>query len=211
MNSSRSSYSSVPLSRVQKGAIGQFVFLATALVTGKGQVEVYTPAVDNEGRDAEIRKHLKPALPVGVQVKVSFFTSLGKRGAQYLNIRFSLLESRIQNDPRLWYFFAYYDERELRFYGPTFLIPSRVVHKICRKGKQNGRVYFSFMASLAPGSRDRWSQHRVAPEDLGMRLLEVIDQGPLTTSRRALRLPAADVRLRRARRSIGISRRTRAA
>jgi hypothetical protein len=49
------------LSLVQKGAIGQFAFLATALVTGKGMVEVYTPAVDNEGRDAEIRK--QPALP----------------------------------------------------------------------------------------------------------------------------------------------------
>jgi hypothetical protein len=206
MNSSGHSYSSVPLSRVQKGAIGQFAFLATALVTGKGLVEVYTPAADNEGRDAEIRKHLKPALPIGVQVKVSFFTTLRKRGAQYLNIRFSLLENRVQNDARLWYFFAYYDERELRFLGPTFLIPSHVVHKICRKGKENGRVYFSFMASLGPGSHDRWSRYRVSPSDLGIRLLEVIDQAPLTTSRRALKLPAAGVSLMRARPSIGISR-----
>jgi hypothetical protein len=121
-------------------------------VTGKGQVEEYSPAVDNEGRDAEIRKHLKPALPIGVQVKVSFFTSIRKRGAKYLNIRFSLLENRIQNDPRLWYFFAYYDARELRLYGPAFLIPSHVVHKMCRRGKKNGRIWFSFMASLEPGS-----------------------------------------------------------
>jgi hypothetical protein len=209
MNSGRPSYSSAPLSLVQKGAIGQFAFLATALVTGKGMVEVYTPAVDNEGRDAEIRK--QPALPIGVQVKVSFFTTLRKRGAQYLNIRFSLLESRIQNDPRLWYLFAYYDERELRFYGPTFLIPSHVVHKICRKGKINQRVYFSFMASLGPSSHDRWSQYRVAPGDLGIRLLEVMDQAPLTTSSRASQFPAADVSLMRARRSIGISRPKRAA
>jgi hypothetical protein len=62
----------VPLSRVQKGAVGQFEFLVTALVTGKGQVEIYTPAIDNEGRDAEIRRHLKPAPAVGIQIKITF-------------------------------------------------------------------------------------------------------------------------------------------
>ena len=34
----------MPLSSVQKGAIGQFAFLATAMITGNGQVEAYTPA-----------------------------------------------------------------------------------------------------------------------------------------------------------------------
>jgi hypothetical protein len=46
----------VPLTFTQKGAIGQFAFLATALATGKGQVEAYAPVADNEERDAEIRR-----------------------------------------------------------------------------------------------------------------------------------------------------------
>jgi hypothetical protein len=49
----------MPLSNVQKGAIGQFAFLSTALATGRGDVEAYVPVADNERRDAEIRRHLK--------------------------------------------------------------------------------------------------------------------------------------------------------
>jgi hypothetical protein len=81
------------LSAIQKGAIGQFSFLATALVTGKGHVEVYTPAIDNEGRDAEIRRHLKPSPSIGIQVKVAFGTvTLGR--TRYLDIRFGLLKKK---------------------------------------------------------------------------------------------------------------------
>src|SRR5439155_20880962 len=98
----------MPLSSAQKGAIGQFTFLATALVTGNGQVEVYVPAADNEGRDAEIRRHLKPAPGVSIQVKVSFATTTEGGPDRYLSLRFSLPEKRIQNDPRRWYFLAYY-------------------------------------------------------------------------------------------------------
>jgi hypothetical protein len=95
--------------------VGQFAFLVTTLVTGKGQVEVYTPAIDNEGRDAEIRRHLKRALAIGIQIKVAFYTTMNTKTAKYFTLRFSLLEDRVQNDPRLWYFFAYFDVSELRF------------------------------------------------------------------------------------------------
>jgi hypothetical protein len=188
----------------------KFAFLVTALVTGKGQVEVYSPAADNEGRDAEIRRHLKPAPPIGIQIKVSFFTSI-HHAAKYLKIRFLLLENRIQNDPRLWYFFAYYDARELRFCGPAFLIPARVFHRMGRGGKKNGRVWFSLIASLEPKSRDRWSPYRIAPSDLGDRLLEIIGEAPLTVGTQPVKLPVDSILLGRARRPMASSRRDRAA
>jgi len=99
---------SVPLSTTQKGAIGQFAFLATALSTGKGELEVYSPAADNEGRDAEVRRHLKSTLAIGIQEKVTFETFKSGTGgrARYIGSRFSIVEERIQDDPRLWYFFA---------------------------------------------------------------------------------------------------------
>ena len=103
------------LSTSQKGAIGQFAFLATAMATGKGEVEVYAPSADNEGRDAEVRRHLKSAAAIGIQIKVAFATVLSGGSARYLGLRFGIAESRIQNDPRLWYFFAYYDPHQLRF------------------------------------------------------------------------------------------------
>src|SRR2546428_11351076 len=105
----------MPLSAIQKGAIGQFAFLATALVTGRGQVEVYTPAADNEGRDAEVRRHLKRAASVGIQIKVAFGLSINATGGRrtYLTLRFAIPEKRVRNDPRLWYFLAVYDPRQL--------------------------------------------------------------------------------------------------
>src|SRR5256885_16357475 len=67
-------YGSMALSSVQKGAIGQYAFLAAALVTGNGLLEIYIPSADNEGRDAEIRKHLKRTPGIGIQIKVAFAT-----------------------------------------------------------------------------------------------------------------------------------------
>src|SRR5713101_2548308 len=179
----------MPLSTSQKGAIGQFVFLATALATGKGQVEIYSPAADNEGRDAEVRRHLKQAAAIGIQIKVAFLTVLSGGRARYLGVRCAISANRIQNDPRLWYFFAYYDARQFRFHDPVFLIPAHVFHTLGRMGKRKGKIYFLLLASLSPKSHDRWSPYRVAPADLGKRLLEVIDKVPaLTASRQSMKI-----------------------
>src|SRR5437773_3911016 len=127
MNSRSSSYRSMPLSSVQKGAIGQYAFLSTAMVTGNGQVEAYTPAADNEGRDAEIRRHLKSLPGIGIQVKVTFFAIPEDRSrGPYLTIRFAIALAHLRTDPRLWFFFGYYNPKELRFQDPVFLIPSTV-------------------------------------------------------------------------------------
>jgi hypothetical protein len=211
MNAGLPSYKSMPLSPVQKGAIGQFAFLATAIATGKGLLEVYSPAADNEGRDAEVRRHLKALAAIGIQIKVAFFTTMETRTAKYLTLRFPVLEDRVQDDPRLWYFFAYYDVRELRFHDPVFLIPAHIFHKMGRTGKQGRKIWFNILANLAPESRDRWSPYRVAPVDLGKRLLEIIDEMPLTASNRALKLPADSVMLGRTRQPMASSTRRRAA
>lgn len=202
----------MPLSRVQKGAVGQFEFLVTALVTGKGQVEVYTPAIDNEGRDAEIRRHLKPAPAVGIQVKITFSLRSNGYRAKYVLLRFALPANRVQNDSRLWYLLAAYDGPHLRWHDPLFLVPAKIFHKLARRQVWKGRIRFSFSASMEPGSRDEWSPYRVAPKDLGNRLLEIIDEAPLTASLDALKLPADSVLLGRARRrNVGAGRVTRAA
>jgi hypothetical protein len=190
----------MPMSNVQKGANGQFTFLANALATGKGQIEVYTPAADNEGRDAEVRRHLKSKQGISVQIKVAFSPwKRGGTGGTYLMFDVSMAADRIQNDPRLWYFFALYNVKELRFHNPVFLVPARTFHKIAREGKPSkGRIWFEIAASLAPASNDRWKPYRVEPSQLGKRLLEIIDDKPLTASGRAPQLPADTVWLARA-------------
>ena len=190
----------MPLTTTQKGAIGQYGFLATALSTGRGEVEVYLPAADNEGRDAEVRRHLKSALAVGIQEKVSFetFHSGTRSRAMYIGSRFSIAEERLQTDPRLWYFFALWGSNELRLHDPCFLVPAHVFHVMGRTGKRNGRIYFLMMASLSPDSHDRWSPFRVAPKDLGPRLLEIVDKTGLMANRLLPHLPAGATLLGRA-------------
>jgi hypothetical protein len=174
----------MPLSSVQKGAIGQYAFLSTAMVTGNGQVEAYTPAADNEGRDAEIRRHLKSSPGIGIQIKVTFFAiKEGRARGPYLTIRFDVAKKHLEADARLWYLLAFYNPKELRFQGPVFLIPSTVFHRMARRGMSRGKVWFSMTASLAPTSHDRWSPFRVAPKDLGKRLLAIVDKTPLTANR----------------------------
>jgi len=202
MNSRSSSYRPMPLSAIQKGAIGQFAFLETALVTGRGQVEIYTPAADNEGRDAEVRRHLKRAAAIGIQVKVSFgIFRVNQRGRRtYLSLRFAVPEKRISRDPRLWYFLAVYDIRQMRLHDPVFLIPAAVLHRLARHGKSRRGIVFAVEANLAPGSHDRWSPYRVALRDLGKRLLEIIDDAGLTAEAGSAALPPGAIALGRARR-----------
>jgi hypothetical protein len=182
----------MPLSTTQKGAIGQFAFLATAIATGKGELEVYSPAADNEGRDAEVRRHLMPALAIGIQEKMTFSTFPNGTGSRalYIATRFSIAEERVQNDPRLWYFFALWGNDELRLHDPCFLVPAHVFHEMFRTGKRDGRIYFLFRASLSPDSHDSGSPFRVAPKDLGPRLLEIVDKTGLMATSLLPRLPA---------------------
>jgi hypothetical protein len=103
----------------------------------------------------------------------------------------------VQNDPRLWYFFANFDSRQLRFADPSFLIRSDVFHRMARRPASRGLIRFSIMANLASESHDRWSPYRVALSDLGKRLLQIVDETPLQTSREVRRLPADAVWLSR--------------
>jgi hypothetical protein len=203
----------MPLSAIQKGAIGQFAFLAAALVTGRGQVEVYTPAADNEGRDAEVRRHLKRAASIGIQIKVGFglHRSNARGGRTYLELRFEIPEKRLRNDPRLWYFIAVYDPVQLRLLDPVFLIPSAVMHRLARQGRTKRGILFKVIANLVPNSRDMWSPYRVALGDLGKRLLEIIDDAGLTAETRTLPLPEGAIVIGRARRRAARPKRNRIA
>ena len=178
---------------------------------GKGQVEAYAPVIDNEGRDAEIRRHLKSRPGISIQAKVAF--SLVVVGnTSYLQIRFNLSEVRLQKDPRLWYFFAFYDSTELRLHDPTFLIPSQTFHVMGRYGKvRKGQIRFLLRANLSPESRDQWRPYRVAPRDLGKRLLAIVDDTPLTASGRNMPLPPEGIWLCRARPRMATAGRRRAA
>ena len=203
----------MPLSSVQKGAIGQFAFLVTALATGKGELEVYTPAADNEGRDAEVRRHLKFLSAIGIQIKIGFgLHRSGVHGRKtYLYLRFHLEAHRLQNDPRLWYFLAIFDASQLRFYDQVFLIPASVLYKMTKQGKRGRLIYFKVQANVSASSHDRFTPYRLPLRELGNRLLEIIDEGGLTASLGLLPLAADMVVVGRKRGVTRLPRRRRAA
>ena len=180
----------MPLSTIQKGAVGQFAFLAVALVTGKGEVEIYIPAIDNEGRDAEVRKHLQRKPGIGIQIKVSLTpTRFAKNPQKYLAIQFRLAKKKLQNDPRLWYFLALYDTQRMQFAEPVYLVPAAVFHKLAWHKETKGIVEFHMYADLGPHAKDRWTSYRLPLKDLGKRLLKIIDTPTLPASRATLILP----------------------
>ena len=192
----------MPLSNVQKGAVGQYAFLSTALATGGGQVEAYTPVADNEGRDSQIRRHLKPMPGISVQIKVAFYLTKDKLHGKRLSIVVNLPAKRVQHDPRFWYFFGFYDTSELRLHNPVFLVPSDVFHKQGRaRTVTKGRIWFVFSTNPGPESHDMWSPYRVAPKDLGKRLLEIVDSAGLTADGRMTGLPPGGIWLSRAKAS----------
>jgi hypothetical protein len=154
---------------------------------------------------------LKPAPAIGIQVKVSFSLYSNGYRAKYLLLRFALLANRVQNDPRLWYLLAAFDGGQLRLQDPLFLVPARIFHKLARRQMWKGRIRFVVSASMSPGSRDQWSPYRVAPKDLGKRLLKIIDEAPLTATSRAIKLPPDAISIGRARRRTVTARRARAA
>jgi hypothetical protein len=110
-----------------------------------------------------------------------------------------LPKSRVQSDPRLWYFFAVYDGKQLGFRKPAYVIPADVFHKIGRDGNpSHGVQWFAITANLDPKSRDKWSRYRVAPAELGTKLLDIVDHTALRATGVLPRLPADAVWLSRA-------------
>lgn len=205
----------MPLSAIQKGAIGQFAFLTTALVTGKGQIEVYTPAVDNEGRDVEVRRHLMEFPGLGIQVKIAFSIvnprRRGVRPGSYIELRFYYPERMLRHLSGLWFFVAVFSVSELRLIDPAFLIPGDVVNKLARRGQTDRGIMFQIMANLDPNAHDRFSPYRVALKDLGARLLEIIDDAPLASHGKQLELPTGTLWVGRTRRGSAKRRLSRAA
>ena len=199
MNSRWPSYRSMPLSSVQKGAIGQYSVLAALIATGRGLIEAYMPSADNEGRDVEIRRHLSRLSTIGIQIKCTFFsTKEGRAKGPYLTIRFAIDVGKVQNDPRLWYLIGLYDVHQPGLHHTVFLIRADVFHKMARRGTGKGKVWFAMTASLSPISHDRWTPFRVELKDLGNRILEIIDDATLMASGVLPPLPDGAVWLGRA-------------
>lgn len=174
-----------PLSGQQQGVIGQYEFAKLVVLGSPGQLEVDEPMSDDERRDEEIhRKHrFRPSL--AFQVKTS--KVLGPSPRRLLVIRFNVPATHVVTDPAYWYLFAHLDLKAMAFSDPVFLVPSGEVHEHARFGKPGAMLHFSFAASLAGRSRDKWASYQVSQRDVGARVLEILAR--LEAEHRLLRAP----------------------
>ncbi len=165
------------LSPQQIGKIGERLFYKLLILGSRGKLEAFMPVADEERRDFEV--HIKGEyLPIlALQVKCHTRLWYGKwRKFARLSISFRILEGNIRTNKLFWYVFASLDVHSMGFRDPVFIIPSAEVHKHARiPGRPRGQqVAYSFVASLDPHARDKWSRYQVAASDVGERVLQII-------------------------------------
>ncbi|HYM50227.1 MAG TPA: hypothetical protein VET65_06600 [Candidatus Limnocylindrales bacterium] len=162
------------LTDVQQGICAQQLFTSYGTLASRGQIEFNPALTDDERRDFEV--HIRGEyVGIAVQVKSALNVYHGRsthHRVEYLNIRFPIRTTRIDNDPRFWYFLTGFDLPKLGLRVPMFLVPAVEIHKHCRYGPvRKGHVRITFLASLEDKSHDRWVRYRVARlGDLGSKL-----------------------------------------
>jgi len=162
----------VAISTVQQGLITEAEFVKIVIIGTGGQLVPERPLADDERRDFDIRirRHFREY--IGVQEKTSL--TLRRHGrARVLQINFRR-KPPIDSDADYWYYLAHFDLSTMTFSDPVFLVPSAFLHKHARNGIRGGAVQYQFKASMEPGSRDRWAQFRLSRQELGPRILELL-------------------------------------
>ena len=165
------------LSSQQIGKVGERLFYKLLILGSRGKLEAYIPVADEERRDFEV--HIKgqylPILALQVKCHTRLWPGKWRKFAR-LSISFRILEGNIRTAKLFWYVFASLDMNSMGFRDPVFIVPSAEVHKLARiPGRPHGKqVAYSFVASLDPHSRDKWSRYQVAASEVGERVLQIL-------------------------------------
>src|SRR5437588_8905709 len=106
------------LTSVQQGVIGQFLAAILMMLGSDGLLEIAAPMSDDGRRDQEV--HIRGLFEMGLalQIKTAMYLRLAP-GAVHplLQVRFSVLASRLVSHPRFWYLFAYLDRKKMSLGG----------------------------------------------------------------------------------------------
>lgn len=163
------------ISRVQQGAVGQFLAAILMMMGSNGKLEVAVPLSDDDRRDQEVHARGVFGKSLALQIKTSMQLHLRPHlVTPLLYVHFSVQAERLVSHPLFWYLFAYLDHKTMAFADPIFLVDSAAVHAHAIPRLRNGVWHFGFQASMGPKGRDMWLPYRVHPADLGDRILEIL-------------------------------------
>ncbi len=163
----------MPLTKLQKGAIGENEFEKLAILETHGALQVGRPLTHDERRDREIyrRGTIGPGLAIQVRIRMDALTL---RKTAWITV--TVPRARLVSSRRFWYFLPDFDRAAMRFHEPVFLVPPIVLHRTANPRKHRDFWYFHFHASLDPKVRDSWHRYRVETKDLGNRLLKALEK-----------------------------------
>jgi len=177
------------ITRVQQGAIGQFLAAILMMMGSAGKLEVAVPLSDDDRRDQEVHARGVFGKSLALQIKTSMQLHLRRHSVTpLLTVNFTIQAQRLISHPLFWYLFAYLDKKTMRFADPIFLVDSATMHAHAVPRLRNGVWHLSFQASMGPKAHDIWVPSRVHPANLGNRVLQILHDRP-----RASKLDLASV------------------
>ena len=154
----------------QLGRAGELALTLYALITSEGQVELYSPVVDDDHVD--LVGAIRGGLPaIGLQVKTE--DHLDKNGQ--VEARASYPQGTVRDDPAFLYVVVLLESVQIR---KVWLIPSPDFNHQAYRATHGGREVLEFRAY--PDRPDRFTQFRVDPLQLGPALMAKISAIPST-------------------------------
>lgn len=163
------------------GEAAEYLVSAFCILVTRGQLNVSTLMVDDEGVDLIFHQR-GSAATLAVQVKARMLSStLAQRGRFQAFVRSQTFTPR--NDSAL--LFVSVDDRRGQL-DQAWLVPSVEFDK--RKGGATRQGRYRFVASLKEESQDQWATFRLSPSQLPemiLKRLKELNQGASTNSQSA--------------------------
>jgi hypothetical protein len=160
----------VKLDTSQLGRAGELALTLYALITSKGQVELYSPVVDDDHVD--LVGAIRGGLPaIGLQVKTG--DHLDKAGQ--IEARASYPHGTVREDPAFVYAVMLLESVQIR---AAWLVPSPDFNQLAYRTTAAGHEVLEFRAY--PNRPDKFSAFQVDPLQLGPALMSRMTAMPST-------------------------------
>jgi len=148
------------------GKAAELLVSATAIISTRGQLNVATAILDDDGIDLIFSRKGHPET-LSVQVKSRFSDSdQVQKGTFSTPIR----EATFAPAPDVYLLGIIVDVPTTSITHAWF-IPSEVINERCKPNGQNTRVV---SASIKPGTKNQWVPFRVAPDQIGARIGDLL-------------------------------------
>lgn len=158
----------------QQGVVTQYELAKILIVSSDGMLEVSMPLTDDERRDMEIHIRGRFARNFAFQIKSTMHLD-HRFKAYHLSMFFSVPKGKLITHPNFWYFFGYFDVSAMAYANPVFIVPSAEVHRHASPRLDGDRWTFNFSASLDPASHDHWVPFRYETNQVGRRILDILE------------------------------------